>query len=610
MIFKRMAVLILTTVGMLASGFFAGSAPSQAKTPSPASRSAGQDASPVDVILTPDEKWLLTANQGTDSVALVDVASGRVVSQAQVGHRPAALALSPEGERIYVTATYAGDLTVLELRDGELHAAGKIHIGFEPFGVAVSPDGKRAYVARCAVADVVEVDLESLAITRENAVGRWPRYLALSPDGTRLAVGANGDRGVSVVDTASGKMLYQEEFRGINLGQMQISADNQYVYFPWMVYRQNPITERNIQLGWVLGSRIARVRLDGPATRQAITLDPRGEAMSDPFGMGLTPDGQRMVCSSAGTHELLVYRLPDCPFQGTGGPGDHIDPLLLRDRERFYRIPLGGRPMFLRVSQDNRTVYVANYLENSVQVVDLDERRVTRTIELGSAAEKSLARRGEEIFYDARRSLDQWYSCHSCHYEGGGNAVTMDTMNDGTIRTFKTAPHLFNVTHTAPWTWHGWQKDLHAAMRKSLKETMLGPEPSDEDVQALVAFFESLETPPNPFRQADGSLSQAAQRGKQVFEGAKANCIECHNGPYFTDGQIHDVGLASPSDVYEGFNTPSLVGVHRRLQLLHHGRAKSLDEVLTGLHDPAKVAGSGELSDEERHDLIEYLKSL
>jgi DNA-binding beta-propeller fold protein YncE len=604
-----MALLVLALTGILACGRV-GVVLAEAKTPSQGSSTSPRDSSPVDLLLTPDEKWLVTANQGTESVSLVEVASGKVASQVQVGRRPTALAMSHDGRRVFVTSTYSGELWVLELAEGKLQRKGEVFIGFEPTGVAISPDDKRAYVARCAVNDVVEVDLESLAITREIAVGRWPRYLAISPDGTRLAVGANGDRGVSVVDVAAGKMLYQEEFRGINLGQMQISADNQYVYFPWMVYRQNPITERNIQLGWVLGSRIARVRLDGPATRQAITLDPRGEAMSDPFGMGLTSDGQRMVCAASGTHELLVYRLPDCPFQGTGGPGDHIDPDLLRDRNRFYRIPLGGRPMFLRVSQDNRTVYVANYLENSVQVVDLDERRVVRTIELESAGEKSLARRGEEIFYDARRSLDQWYSCHSCHYEGAGNAVSMDTMNDGTIRTFKTAPHLYNVEHTGPWTWHGWQKDLHAAMKKSLKDTMLGPEPTDEDAEALVAFFESIDDPPNPFRQRDGSLTPAAKRGKQVFASAKANCAQCHSGPYFTDGQIHDVGLASSSDVYEGFNTPSLVGVHRRLKLLHHGRAQNLDELLTGQHNPDKVTGAGELTDAERADLIEYLKTL
>jgi cytochrome c peroxidase len=305
-----------------------------------------------------------------------------------------------------------------------------------------------------------------------------------------------------------------------------------------------------------------------------------------------------------------VYRLKDLPLIGYGGPGDHIDPQLAKDRNRFLRIPLGGRPMALCLSKDSRHEYVSNYLSNSVQVVDLEERKVAQTIELGGPAEPSLARRGEAIFYDGRRSLDQWYSCHSCHYEGGTNAVTMDTLNDGTNGTFKTVLSLYNVTRTRPWTWHGWQTDLSAAMHKSLTETMLGPKPTEADREALVAYLDTLEPPPNPYRNADGSLTEAAERGRQVFLSEKAGCANCHSGPHFTDGQIHDVGLGSPRDMYDGFNTPSLLNVHNRMVYLHNGRAKSLEETLTDLHNPAKVTGLGELTDQERQDLIEYVKSL
>lgn len=571
---------------------------------------AAEDPSPVDVLLTPDESQILVLNQGTGRLVLVNVAEGMIIDEADCGRRPSAVALSTDGRLVAVAATDSGELTLFELNEAKLKPAGKVSLGFHPRGVAISPDKHRAYVALEAANAIAVVDLKQMACVQKIEVGRWPRYLALSPDGSRLAVGVNGDRGVSVVDTAAGKQLYLEEFRGINIGQMAVSKDGKYVYFPWMVYRQNPITARNIQLGWVLASRIARVNLEGPSPREAISLDPRGLAISDPHGMALTPDEQWCVCAASGTMELLVYRLKDLPFVGYGGPGDHIEPELLRDRNRFFRIPLGGRPMAICASRDNRHIYVSNYLSNNVQVVDLVDRKVTRTIDIGGPAEPSLVRRGEAIFYDGRRSLDQWYSCHSCHYEGGTNAVTMDTLNDGTNKTFKTVLSLYNVTHTSPWTWHGWQQDLKAAMHKSLTETMLGPKPNEEDVTALIAYLGTLQPPPNPYRQPDGSLAAAAQRGQKVFQSAKAGCANCHSGPYFTDGQVHDVGLGAPSDLYQGYNTPSLLNVHNRMVYLHNGRAKTLDELLTDPHNPAKVTGQGELSDSERLDLIEYLKSL
>ncbi len=441
------------------------------------------------------------------------------------------------------------------------------------------------------------------------AVGRWPRYLALSPDGSRLAVGVSGDRGVAVVDTQTREQRYVERFSGLNIGQLQVSSDGRYVYFPWMVYRRNPITAGNIRLGWVLASRLARVRLDEPARREALSLDPSGEAIADPHGLKMTPDQSRILVTASGTHELLVFRAAGLPLKDFG-EGDHIDRQLLADRDRFFRIPLGGRPMGLQISRDDRRAFVANYLGNSVQVVDLAERKVARTISLGGPAQPSLARRGEAIFYDGRRSLDQWYSCHSCHYDGGTNNVAMDTLNDGSNMTFKTVLPLYHLTATAPWTWHGWQQDLTAAMNKSLTETMLGPPPGAEDAAALIEYFRNLPPPPNPHRQPDGSLSPAAQRGQQVFQSERAGCSVCHRGPHLTDGQVHDVGTGSKDDRYPGYNTPSLLGVYRKVLLLHDGRCTSLDELLAGPHAPQRVTGLGELTDQQRQDLVAYVKSL
>ena len=148
------------------------------------------------------------------------------------------------------------------------------------------------------------------------------------------------------------------------------------------------------------------------------------------------------------------------------------------------------------------------------------------------------------------------------------------------------------------------------AMEKSITSTMQGEPPTEKDKQALIAYLGTLKSPPNPFRQADGSLTDAANRGKKIFSSAKAGCADCHNGPRYTDGQIHDVGLGSDKDAYQGYNTPSLVGVYRKVRLLHSGRARDLKRVVSDLHSPGRVNGEGELSQTETADLIEYLKSL
>ncbi len=565
---------------------------------------------PIDVALSQDGRYLISVNQLSDSVSLVDVAGRHVIAEQKVGDHPSSLA-KLGNDRVLVSCTRSGTIVDLKFDASGFQLVSEIKVGFEPVGLSVDAQRMRAYVGHGVGSQVAVIDLASGTVIKRIEVGPWPRYLTLSPDGSRLAVGCSGDGKVYVVDTANQEVLYDEPLSGgINLGHMQASRDGKYAYLPWMIYRTNPINVRNIQLGWVLASRIARVRLDGSADREAIALDVPRIAIADPHGLAITDNEHRLVVTASGTHELLVYRLKDLPFEGAGGPGDLIDRRLMNDRDMFYRIELGGRPMGLALANDNRTAYVANYLQDAIQVIDIESKQVAEPISLGAMPARTVAHKGMEIFYDGRRSLDQWYSCHTCHYNGGISSKAMDTENDGSINTFKTVLPLEKLHQTAPWTWHGWQTDKRDAMRRSFTKTMQGPDINDEDVQSILTYLETLDIPPSPYLQADGSLSPAAKRGELVFRSEKAGCANCHSGPLYTDGKIHDVGLGGEKDRYSGYNTPMLTGLYRKVRYLHDGRTKSLEQVLTDYHAPENVTGNGSLTEEQRSDLIEYLKSL
>ncbi|HTN48072.1 MAG TPA: cytochrome c peroxidase [Burkholderiaceae bacterium] len=72
--------------------------------------------------------------------------------------------------------------------------------------------------------------------------------------------------------------------------------------------------------------------------------------------------------------------------------------------------------------------------------------------------------------------------------------------------------------------------------------------------KALAAFLETLRTGRTAFddyRDAlvrgapTGSYPAAAERGLRLFVG-RADCVACHSGPNFSDGQFHDVGAPPP----------------------------------------------------------------
>src|SRR5262249_5004387 len=154
------------------------------------------------------------------------------------------------------------------------------------------------------------------------------------------------------------------------------------------------------------------------------------------------------------------------------------------------------------------------------------------------------------------RSHHQWFSCHTCHADGHTSGVDFDTLNDGTYGAAKLTPSLRGVTRTGPWTWHGWQKDLGSAVEFSFTTTMSGKRPSKGEVQALLAFLATLDHPPNPNVQPDGSLTHPAKRGQALFEG-KARCARCHKGPDYTTPRTYDVKLPSDGGPYEKWNPPT-----------------------------------------------------
>ncbi len=573
---------------------------------------------PVNLVIDHDQRWMVTANELSNSLSLIDLQSQEVIDEIACDGKPADCVRLGSDE-VLVSCRDAGLIRryAIELdaqRPRSLKLVATIETGYEPLGIAIAPSRQRAYVGLVASGEVAELNLSDNTLERRLSVGHWPRYVAVSPDGSKLAVGLSGESQVAVLNLPSGELAYQEPLSSsINMGLMRCSTDGEYVYFPWMIYRSNPIDPGNIRRGWVLASRVARVRLDGPSIREAISLDVPGLAMSDPHGLTFTPDESQLAVTSSGTHEVLLYRTAKLDFIGTGGPGDLIDPRLARDAEAFTRIDVGGRPLGIEACSDNRTLWLCNHTLDCVQRIDLESRQVTARISLGQPASEpaqQLAHRGLEIFHDATYSLDQWYSCRSCHLDGGSNAKPMDTWNDGSELTAKSVLPLIGVTETGPWTWHGWQQDLDESIQNSFVSTMQGREASPSDVTAVRAYLANLQRPANPFRQGDQAHVEAVNLGEELFHSAEVGCSSCHSSVHFSDGLIHDVGLGSKDDRYDGYNTPSLVGVYQKVRLLHDGRARSLRDVLTRWHTPTEIGGGAELTEQQLEQLIAYLKTL
>ena len=157
------------------------------------------------------------------------------------------------------------------------------------------------------------------------------------------------------------------------------------------------------------------------------------------------------------------------------------------------------------------------------------------------------------------------------------------------------------------------EKSQYAVSAKSGAGNMHGSPDRITSKLAALHFYQLAIPAPKP---PAGSYNQAAATaGKTLFDG-KAKCATCHTPPLFTEpgNNLHapsEVGVdafqadCSPTHMYR---TAPLAGLwsHQKGGFYHDGRFATLDDVIDHYNSFLNLS----LTDQEKKDLVEYLKSL
>jgi cytochrome c peroxidase len=294
-----------------------------------------------------------------------------------------------------------------------------------------------------------------------------------------------------------------------------------------------------------------------------------------------------------------------------------------------------------------------------------------------STALKPVIDLGKVLFYDPRLSGSNQISCISCHapemHWSDGRQVSLGHNQSANSRN---SPSLENVWFYKALFWDGRAKDL--------EEQLTGPIASDiemhQDLKALPSKLSKINGYLPLFTAAFGDKKITQERiakalatyqltftsrrsdfdyfvdgntkrltdqqvhGLHLFR-TKARCMNCHNGPLFTDNDFHNVGLTYYGrDKYEDlgrynitknstdvgkFKTPGLRDVMRTRPWFHNGLFDNMDGVMNmynnGMAQPKPKPNQMSdplfpktdihlkklnLSKEERDALIAFLESI
>ncbi len=572
---------------------------------------AGKSNSLMDI--STDGKLLACSNRDSNSVTIVDLDSNKKLSETKVGKHPEGVTFLGNSHTV-ATAVYDDDLVVF--LDGDTgKQIGQTEVFDEPYGIVSTNDGAKVFVTLDYPGRIVEIDTASQKIVREFSTGKHLRGIAISSDDQNLFTTEYYTALVRNIDIKSGRTIDQWPAG---------SADNlarQITLHPHRPKAYLPHIRSRITVAHGAGSIFPIVSIvDTNSTeakrRKKIPMDSfRGARVtSNPWDTAITPDGKTFFVIFAGTDDMFVCNVIDDDY-----------------RELTFRssLNLGHNPRAVRVSPDGNTVYVYNALDFEVVAygIHINRRRATIKVTENPLGEEILL--GKILFYTALQPMSSrlWISCASCHPDGQPDGKTWH--NPEGLRNTQS---LAGMAWTHPIHWSADRdevQDFEHTIRgplmqgKGLVKGKINPSLKAPNkglsraLDAMAAYSNTHTFSLSP--HAKKGLSPEAKRGQKLFFSKQTQCAKCHSGPFLTDsspkGEIirHNVGTAvdNPGEkMGPAYDTPTLLGLYRTAPYLHHGKAQSLEEVLTRYNHNDQHGKTSQLSKQEISDLVEFLKAL
>ncbi|HXJ60705.1 MAG TPA: hypothetical protein VNU68_29000 [Verrucomicrobiae bacterium] len=387
-------------------------------------------AGPSDLVFAGQPRRAWVSCSRTNAVFVIDPSTRVAVTNIAIeGERPRALAVSPDGAKVYVAIFESGNgTTVVGRRLTPLNNApepGPLEDPRGPYrGVDPPPNDGTTFNPPIAVPGPAP---RVSQIVRKNAAGRWMDDN--HGDWTEWVSGTNAalsgrvrgwdlpDRDVAIIDTATLEVSYAHRL----MNQCMALAVNP-VTGEISVVGTDATNERRFEP--ILKGVFLRVNLAlvNPETRssQVLDLNPhldyiarslppeeRSQSIGDPRGIEWRSDGTRAYITGMGSGNLIIV----------DAHGNRVNPRPLE---------LGEGPTGMAIDEARDRLYVWNRFSSSISVVDT-AAGVLLTNQPVFDPTPSTVRRGRSHFYDTHRNSGLGIaSCASCHPDGRMDRLAWD----------------------------------------------------------------------------------------------------------------------------------------------------------------------------------------
>ena len=622
------------------------------------------------------------ANQISDSISVVDLTTMNVTATLATADEPADIAFAGSPSRAFVSCSQANQVVVFDPADLTRPGIPITIQGQRPRALAVSPDGSKVYVAIFESGNkTTAVDAPTVSLPQGPYGGVNPPPNAGTSFSPPLAPGLppaptvamivqkdpqtnqwlddnnhnwSGfvtwdlhDHDVAVINTstltASG---YISGLMNLNMalavrpdGRISVvgtEATNVKRFEPNLTAKfvrtrlatvdpANPqlptITDLNPHLATAYAQELSSV----PAEQRALSL-------AEPRAVAFSPDGTRGYIVGLGSNNLIA-------IDAAGN--------------RVGQVDVGQGPTGLVLDATRGQLYVLNRFDATISVVTTSVLAESTRIPFSYDPTPVSIKNGRPFLYDARLTSGLGVtSCGACHTDGHKDGLAWELGNPaGEMKTFNqtclgvlpggecsdwhpmkgpmVTQTLKGIIGTEPLHWRGDREDL-AAFNGAFV-SLLGSDGllTSAEMSAFEDFIASVKYPPNPNRDRNDSLTtnvggNNAIQGEvmfrtSLFDNNVLTCNTCHSLPNGTDQQILPANLPQRSapqvmkipqlraTLYKiGFDKTSLES-DRGFGFQNDGVFDTVENFLQG---DAFTFPRGRIGDQDRQDVTAFLLSL
>lgn len=272
---------------------------------------------------------IIVPNYGSDSVTIIDSATGDVTHTVSLPNGPWFSVVSPDGKTAYVVEYKTDTLVPINLSTFTTGTPITISSGEDLNQIAISPNGEMLYAVNYDTDTLIPVNLTTGAVGTPIPAGADPEGIAIAPNG---ATGYVADSGNGSTDTG--------EVIPINLAT---NTPGTPIPVPEATF--DSVTPNGSTL-YVQSDNstgdVYPINLSTNAVGSPIATG----ATSGPYGLALSPDGKMGYAVDYSNHAIYPINLSP----GTASAG----------------ISVGREPEYPLVSPDSKTVYTANYEDDTL----------------------------------------------------------------------------------------------------------------------------------------------------------------------------------------------------------------------------------------------------